>query len=51
MDQNFILEEIKSSLKSGNTCYHSVQNIFVFHFVSTNLKIKIYKILITPVVL
>ena len=26
-NQNSIREEIKSSLKSGNTCYHSVQNI------------------------
>jgi len=26
-NQNFIQEEIKSRLKSGNPCYHSVQNI------------------------
>jgi ribosomal protein L30E len=25
-NQNFIQEEIKSRLKSGNACYHSVQN-------------------------
>jgi len=25
-DQNSIQEEIKSRLKSGNVCYHSVQN-------------------------
>jgi hypothetical protein len=30
-NQNFIHEEIKSSLKSGNACYHSVQNL-VFQF-------------------
>jgi len=26
-DRNCIAEEIKSRLKSGNACYHSVQNI------------------------
>jgi len=26
-NQNFIQEEVKSILKSGNICYHSVQNI------------------------
>ena len=27
MNQNYIQEEIKSILKSGNACYHSVQNL------------------------
>jgi hypothetical protein len=27
-NQNFIQKEIKSRLKSGNACYHSVQNCF-----------------------
>jgi len=26
-NQNSIQEEIKSTLKSGNACYHSVQNL------------------------
>jgi hypothetical protein len=26
-NQNSIQEEMKSSLKSGSTCYHSVQNL------------------------
>jgi hypothetical protein len=26
INQNFIREEIKGRLKSGNACYHSVQN-------------------------
>ena len=26
-DQNSIQEEIKSRLKSGNACYHAVQNL------------------------
>jgi len=26
-NQNYIQEEMKSKLKSGNACYHSVQNL------------------------
>ena len=29
-NQNSIEEEIKSRLRSRNSCYHSVQNLFVF---------------------
>jgi hypothetical protein len=29
-NQNDIHDEIKSRLNSGNACYHSVQNLFVF---------------------
>ena len=47
----FFLEEIKSRLKSGNACYHSVQNVLSFSLLTKNLKIKIYRILILPVVL
>ena len=32
VDRNSIQEEIKSKFKSGNACYHSVQNLFVFQF-------------------
>jgi len=40
MNQNSIQEEIKSRLKSGNACYHSVQNLLSFgFFLSKNLKI------------
>ena len=39
---NSILEEIKSTLKSVNACYHSVQNILSSRLISTNIKIKIY---------
>ena len=28
--QNSVREEIQSRLKSGNACYHSVQNLFIF---------------------
>jgi hypothetical protein len=29
MNQDSIQEEIKSRLKSGNACYHSVQNLLL----------------------
>jgi hypothetical protein len=45
-DQNCIHEEIKNSLNSGNACYHSVQSLL-----SRNVKVKIYKTIIIPVVL
>jgi len=50
-NQNSILGEIKSRLKSGNACYHSVQNLLSSRFLSKNLKIKIYRTIILPVVL
>jgi len=37
-NQNFIQEEIKSILKSGNACYHSVQNLLSSSLLSKNLK-------------
>ena len=48
---NSILEEIKSRLKSGNACCHSVQNLLSSRLLSKNLKIKIYRTIILPVVL
>ena len=41
-NQNSIVEEIKSRLKSGNACYHSVQNLLSSRLLSKNLKIRIY---------
>ena len=41
-NQNSIQEEIKSRLKSGNACYHSVQNLLSPSLLSKNIKIKIY---------
>jgi len=49
-DQNSIAEEIKSRLSSGNACYHSVQNLLSSKLLSKNLKIKIYRTKILPVV-
>ena len=48
---NSIPEEIKSRLRSGNACYHSVQNILSSRLLSKNLKIKIYRNIMLPVVL
>ena len=40
-NENYIAEEIKSRLKLGNACYHSVQNLLSSRLLSKNLKIKI----------
>ena len=50
-NQNSIQKEIKSRLKLGNTCYHSLQNLLSSSLLSKNLKIKIYRTIILPVVL
>jgi hypothetical protein len=50
-NQISIQEEIKSKLKSGNACYYSAQNLLSSSLLSTNLKIKIYRTIILPVVL
>ena len=49
--QNSIQEEIKSRLKSGNACYYSVQNLLASSLLSKNIKIKIHRTIILPVVL
>jgi sorting nexin-29 len=50
-NQNDIHDEIKSRLNSGNARYYSVQNLLSSCLISKNLKIKIYKTVIVPVVL
>jgi len=50
-NKNSIQEEIKSRLKLGNACCHSVQNLLSFSLLSKNLQIKIYRNIILPVVL
>jgi len=50
-NQNSIPEEIKSRLRSGNAYYHKVQNLLSSGLLSKNLKIKIYRTIILPVVL
>ena len=49
--QNSIREEIKSRLRSGNACSHSVQNLLSSRLLSKKLKIKIYRTIILLVVL
>jgi len=49
--QNSIREKIKSTLRSGNACYHSVQNLLSSRLLTWKLKIKIYRTLILPIVL
>jgi len=50
-NENSTQEEIKSRFNSGNACYHSVQNIWSFSFLSKNLKTNIYRTIILLVVL
>jgi len=47
-NQNSVAEEMKSRLRSGNACYHSVQNVLSSRLLSKNLKIKIYRTIILP---
>jgi hypothetical protein len=49
-NQNLIQEEIKRRLNSGNACYHSVQNLLSSRLLFKNIKIRIYKTIILPVV-
>jgi hypothetical protein len=44
-------EEIKSKINSGNACYHSVQSLLSSRLLSRNVKVKIYKTIILPIVL
>ena len=50
-NQNSVAEEIKSRLRLGNACYRSVQNLLSSKLLSKNLRIKICRTIILPVVL
>jgi sorting nexin-29 len=50
-NRNAIHEEIKSRLKSGNACCHSVQNLLSSRLLSKNTKIRVYRTVVLPVVL
>jgi hypothetical protein len=50
-NQSSIYEEIKSRLKSGNACYHSLQNLLSSSLLSKSVKNKIYRTIILHVVL
>jgi len=43
---NLVHEEIKSRLRSGNVCYHSVQNLLYSNSMYKNIKIKIHRTVI-----
>jgi hypothetical protein len=49
--QNFIHEEIKSRVNSGNACCHSMQSLLSSRLLSRNVKVKIHKTVILPVIL
>jgi len=50
-NQISIAEEIKSRLRPGSACYHSVQNLLSSRLLSRNIKMKIYRTIILPVLL
>jgi hypothetical protein len=50
-NKNFIAEEIKSRLNSGDACCHPVKNLLSSSLLSKNVKIKILGTIISPVVL
>jgi sorting nexin-29 len=50
-NQNMIQEEIRRRLDSGNACCHTAQNLLSSRLLSKNVKIRIYKTVILPVVL
>ena len=49
-NQNYIEKEIKSRWKSGNASCHLVHNLLSSCLISKNLKSKIYRTIILPVV-
>jgi hypothetical protein len=50
-NQNSKQEEIKRGLNSGKACCHSAQNLCFSRLLSKNIKIRVYKTIILPVVL
>jgi hypothetical protein len=50
-NQNDIHDEMNSRLNSGNASCHSAKNLLSSSLISKNLKIKIYKTVVLPVVL
>jgi hypothetical protein len=51
INQNCMYEEIKSSLNSGNVCYHVFQKVLSSHLLFKNVRFKIYKTVILLVAL
>jgi hypothetical protein len=51
MGKEAVRKCLAQSLHFGNACYHSVQKLLSSHLLSKNIKIRIYKTIILPVVL
>jgi hypothetical protein len=47
-NQNSVQEEIKNRFNSRNACYHSMQNLLSSSLLFKNLKIKMYTIIVLP---
>ena len=50
-NRNEMHKEIKHRLNSGNTCYYALQRLLSSQLLSKNIKLKIYKTVILPVIL
>jgi hypothetical protein len=50
-DKNCIHEQITSRLNTSSVCYHSVQSLLSSRLLSKNIKVKIHKTIILPLVL
>jgi hypothetical protein len=50
LTQNLIQEEIKRRLNSGNACYHLIQNLLPCRLLSKNIKVRIHKHIMLPVI-
>jgi hypothetical protein len=50
MNQISIHEEVRSRLKSGNSCYHLVKNLLPSSLLLKNIKIKTHTIIILPAI-
>jgi hypothetical protein len=50
-NQNCFHKEVKGRLNSGNPYFHAVQKLCLLIFCLKNVKIKIYKTIILPLVL
>jgi hypothetical protein len=50
-NRNFIRAEIKSRLKSGNACDHSVQDLLSYSLLSKTIEIKLYRTVILTLIL
>jgi hypothetical protein len=50
-DQNCMHGDVNSRLNSGNFCYQLIQSLLSSHLLSRNIKVKMYKTIILPVIL